>query len=715
MAPEIFTGYGSSLHQHFKFNVGSEYKLLLRLCEPESDEKWLIEPFLQSEKDQSLLIPLSEVWNKGLLHSLAIKNLSTAKKFSVFIKMNPGPFNLSPKDAEIFITQDAPLLLAQNFAVQIPKKFGKVQPLRIVASLPQTRKGVTEGFLNFEYRVAVGESVLSIKEFLAIASVKRRLVRVKEKWVEINPDDAARLLKLLENRGSSIRDVALPGADAATQGFDIEAVEKNISYNSVAELLASHVSPAKEPDGFTGSLRHYQSLGIGWLCYLRDAGYGALLADDMGLGKTVQVIAYLLTNKKIKKHNSSLIICPTSVIGNWVAELAKFAPKLNVKVHHGNDRCDFKAFTKELSDADVILTSYALAWRDHEALCATNWQSIILDEAQNIKNPITKQSKYVKIINASHKIALTGTPIENRLSDLWSIMDFLNPGLFPCWKDFQDNFAKPIEEEGDSRMASLLKSAVGPFMLRRLKVDKGICDELPAKTESIEWCALKEEQATLYQAVVDETLQAIKDNDASRMAILASITKLKQICNHPSNFLKDTKSLGDRSGKVERLRDIAKKIIENHESCVIFTQFAEMASLLSDDIRKHVHDNVGLIHGGLSRTDRDTLVSWLQKLDSTGILVCSLKAGGVGLNLIAANHVIHFDRWGNPAVENQASDRAYRIGQKKDVFAHKFITLGTIEEKIDQMIERKVALSDSIIGKGNLDKKALREFFSLKK
>ena len=263
-------------------------------------------------------------------------------------------------------------------------------------------------------------------------------------------------------------------------------------------------------------------------------------------------------------------------------------------------------------------------------------------------------------------------------------------------------------------MAALLKSAVGPFMLRRLKTDKGICDELPAKTERIEWCTLTEEQATLYQAIVDETLQAIKDNDASRMAILASITKLKQICNHPSNFLKDTKSLGDRSGKVERLRDIAKKIIENKESCIVFTQFAEMASLLADDVRKHVHANVGLIHGGLSRTERDTVVSWFQKLDSPGILVCSLKAGGVGLNLIAANHVIHFDRWWNPAVENQASDRAYRIGQRKHVFIHTFVTRGTLEEKIEELLRSKKALAEAIIGKGPLDKKALREFFSFR-
>ena len=336
------------------------------------------------------------------------------------------------------------------------------------------------------------------------------------------------------------------------------------------------------------------------------------------------------------------------------------------------------------------------------------------DTPKNIKNPLTKQSKYVKRIKAGQRIALTGTPIENRLADLWSIMDFLNPGHFPGWQDFQDSFARPIEEKGDARMAALLKSAVGPFMLRRLKTDKGICDELPAKTERIEWCTLTEEQATLYQAIVDETLQAIKDNDASRMAVLASITKLKQICNHPSNFLKDSKNLGDRSGKVDRLRDLVKKIVENQESCLIFTQFAEMASLLADDIHKNVPANVGLLHGGLSRTERDRVVSWFQKSNSPSVLVCSLKAGGTGLNLTAANHVIHFDRWWNPAVENQASDRAHRIGQRKHVFIHTFVTRGTLEEKIEELLTSKKALAEAIIGRGALDLKALREFFSFK-
>ena len=714
MARQIFAGYGDSLHEHFQLGIAPAHKLLLRLSEPETGDAWLIEPFLQSEKDPSLLIPISDVWKKGILYPLAIKNLSAAVKSSAFVKVEPGPFSLSPDDAGIFITRDAPLLLAQGFVVQIPKRFGQAQSLRIIASLPQTRTGVTKGFLNFDYSVAIGESMLTIEEFLAVASAKRRLVRVKGRWVEINPDDTARLLRVLERRGSSVREVALLGAVAAAEGFDVTAVAGNTTYGSVAELLAANVLPTREPEDFMGSLRHYQSRGVGWLCYLRDAGYGALLADDMGLGKTVQVIAYLLGVKKEKAHSSSLIICPTSVIGNWVAELARFAPKLRVKVHHGVDRGDAKTFAGEALSSDVVLTSYALAWRDHDALCARNWQSIILDEAQNIKNPITKQSKYVKRITARHRVALTGTPIENRLADLWSIMDFLNPGHFPCWRDFNDNFARPIEEEGDSRMAALLKSAVGPFMLRRLKTDKGICDELPAKTERIEWCALTQEQATLYQAIVDETLQAIKDKDASRMAVLASITKLKQICNHPTNFLKDSRVLGDRSGKVERLRDIVKKIIENKESCIVFTQFAEMASLLAEDMRKQVHENVGLIHGGLSRIERDRVVSWFQRLDSPGILVCSLKAGGTGLNLIAANHVIHFDRWWNPAVENQASDRAYRIGQRKHVFIHTFITRGTLEEKIEELLQSKTSLAEAIIGKGPLEKKALREFFSFR-
>ncbi len=710
---DIFSGYGSSLHQHFRFDVAPAYTLLVRLSEPETGEAWLLQPFLRSDNDPSLLIPLADVWGKGVLYALAAQRLAAAAKLCSHLRTAPGPFPLSADEAGAFIIRDAPLLQAQGFVVQIPKGLGQVRQLRVVATLPQSRGGETAGFLSFDYSVAVGDLTLTPEEFSAVAAAKGRLVRVRGRWVELNPDDAARLLRVLERRGPGLKDAAALGIAAAAAGFDVTAAAGASSYSSVAELLAARVLPAKTSDRFVGELRDYQSKGVAWLCYLRDAGYGALLADDMGLGKTVQVIAYLLHSRKQADDAPSLIICPTSLLGNWAAELARFAPGLRTLVHHGAERDGAAAFAARAGCADVILTSYALAWRDHGALCKGAWHSVILDEAQNIKNPFTKQSTHVKRIRASHRVALTGTPIENRLADLWSIVDFLNPGHFPCWQEFNDSFARPIEERGDSRRAGLLKAAVGPLMLRRMKTDRGIARELPKKTEQVEWCALTEEQATLYQAVVDETLRAVKDDD--RMVILAAITKLKQICNHPSNYLKDTRALAERSGKVERLRDLAASIIENGESCVVFTQFAEMASLLADDLRQRVGAPVGLIHGGIPRAERDRVVAEFQRGGGARILVCSLKVGGTGLNLTAANHAIHFDHWWNPAVETQASDRVHRIGQDRHVFIHAFVTRGTLEERIMDLLRSKRALAEAIIGKGALDRTALREFFSLRK
>jgi SNF2 family DNA or RNA helicase len=617
-----------------------------------------------------------------------------------------------------FISTHAALLRINGINVQIPKNIIQIQQkpailLKLTNKLVIGQSSALDP-LAFDYEIALGDTSVSMDEFSLLVKAKCPLVRVKNKWVEFNLDDGQKVLDIISGRrGNTLRDVAAIGVTAALDNIETRVIYKGLSYTSIAETIMQDLPEVKSY--INGKLRDYQIKGLSWLSLLQRLGYGALLADDMGLGKTVQVIA-LLTLTKEQHAKPALIICPTSVIGNWQAELQRFAPQLRITIHHGSDRSNGPPLTKKLPCTDVFITSYALSWRDSEYLTAVQWGIMIIDEAQNIKNPFTKQSKHIKKIQATYRIALTGTPVENRLSDLWSIMDFLNPGYFPDWTKFKERFAKPIEKENDERKSTLLRSAVGPFMLRRLKTDKSIITELPDKIESVEWCTLTTEQATLYQAIVDETIAAVKNDPDQKMAILAAITKLKQICNHPSNFLKDSKELGDRSGKIERLLELVDMILEANESCLIFSQYTEMTGLLYTNMKKHFNVPVLHLHGSLSRKERDRIVSEFQNT-GTKVLILSLKVGGIGLNLTNANHVIHFDRWWNPAVENQASDRTYRIGQNKTVFVYKLITKGTIEERIDEIICRKRQLSQSIIDNMILDMKpdALREFLSFRK
>ena len=481
------------------------------------------------------------------------------------------------------------------------------------------------------------------------------------------------------------------------------------------------------PERFIGTLREYQKDGLAWMTFLRRLGFGGVLADDMGLGKTIQAIAYFLIlneEKDISGGNKlpSLIICPTSVIGNWQREIQKFSPSLKVNIYHGSSRLNKKEFANKINEYHLVISSYSIARIEEELFQSLEWDTVILDEAQNIKNPLTKQAMSISKIKSKNRFSLTGTPVENRLSELWSIMNFVNPGFLSKWDKFKKNFAEPIELYDNKQKQELLKKIINPFILRRLKTDKKIINDLPNKTEIKEYCALTQEQASLYQAIVDDLLEKIKNNDKNRRAlIMATLIKLKQICNHPSNYLKDSKNLQDRSGKIKRLRELIEIILENKEKCLIFTQYKEMGELLKIDLENYFDSPVCFLHGEQSRKKREEIIDFFQSEDenSPKIFILSLKAGGTGINLTKANHVIHFDRWWNPAVENQATDRAFRIGQKKNVFVYKFITTGTIEEKIDEMIERKLSLSESLLSKGEMaitefDNNQLKELLSLR-
>ena len=424
----------------------------------------------------------------------------------------------------------------------------------------------------------------------------------------------------------------------------------------------------------------------------------------MGLGKTVQFIAFLL---HLKEENvlekPTLLVCPTSVMGNWQKEVKKFAPTLKVLEYHGDKRPKGKAFTEAVNKHDIVITSYALIHRDIKLLKVIEWQIIVLDEAQNIKNSEAKQSQAVRQLETTFRIALTGTPVENRLQELWSILDFLNPGYLGNKQFFQRRFAMPIEKYGDTASLNQLRSLVQPFILRRLKSDKDIIQDLPDKQEMTVFCGLTSEQATLYQQLVDESLVAIESAEGlqRRGMILGLLVKLKQICNHPSQYLKLTTLEKHHSAKLQRLEEMLDEVLVEEDRALIFTQFAEWGKLLKPYLEKKLGREIFFLYCSTSKKQREEMIDRFQH-DPQGppIMILSLKAGGVGLNLTRANHVFHFDRWWNPAVENQATDRVFRIGQTRNVQVHKFVCTGTLEEKINDMIESKKQLAEQVVGAG---------------
>jgi SNF2 family DNA or RNA helicase len=439
-----------------------------------------------------------------------------------------------------------------------------------------------------------------------------------------------------------------------------------------------------------------------------------VLADDMGLGKTLQTLTLVLRDR----GGPTLLICPMSVVGNWQREAARFTPDLSVHVHHGSDRLRDKDI---MAAADLVITTYAVATRDAELLGQVSWRRVVLDEAQNIKNSATKQSAAVRSLPAEQRIALTGTPVENRLAELWSIVDFVNPGLLGTLSDFRKRFAVPIERNQDEDAAARLKRITGPFLLRRVKTDPTIISDLPDKIEMNVLCNLTAEQASLYQAVVDDMLVKIENSEGieRRGLVLATMTKLKQVCNHPAHLLKDGTRLPGRSGKLARLEEILEEVLAEGDKALCFTQFTEFGTLLTEHLASRFGRDVLYLHGGTPKRKRDNMVSAFQDPGGPPIFLLSLKAGGTGLNLTAANHVFHFDRWWNPAVENQATDRAFRIGQTRNVQVHKLVCAGTFEEVLDQLIARKIAVAEAVVGTGEtwiteLSVEALRDLFALR-
>ena len=424
----------------------------------------------------------------------------------------------------------------------------------------------------------------------------------------------------------------------------------------------------------------------------------------MGLGKTVQTLALLQRLREGGETRPALLVCPTSLVGNWFKEAARFTPQLPVMVHHGTGRGKGDAFAAQARTQAMVVSSYGLLHRDLPSLQNVEWAAVILDEAQNIKNAETRQAKAARALRAERRIALTGTPVENHVGDLWSIQEFLNPGFLGSAARFKREFLLPVQVQRDEAALERLQRLTGPFVLRRLKTDRAIIQDLPEKLEMKVYCNLTKEQATLYAAVVQQAeavLAGVEDLMSRRGLILSTLLRLKQVCNHPAQFLADHSAVPGRSGKLARLTEMLEEILEQDERTLVFTQFAEMGHLLQAYLQEHLAREVLFLHGSLSKTQRDRMVERFQNApDGPPVFILSIKAGGTGLNLTRANHVVHFDRWWNPAVENQATDRAFRIGQNRQVEVHKFVCLGTVEERIDELIERKRSLAERVVGSG---------------
>ena len=650
-----------------------------------------------------------------------------------------GPLScdLTLEEAYAFLRDAAPILESEGFGVLTPSWWRQNRPrvrmwlhLRPVdagGSVGATLLGL-DALVSYDWRVAVGDDELALEELVRLSKSKAPLVNLRGRWTEVQAADAAAATEFLHGHtgGRMTLMEALRqcySADDLETGVPVAGFRASGWIESILEGSACAVlESASPPQAFQGTLRPYQVRGLSWLAFMTRLGLGSCLADDMGLGKTIQLIAlWLHERREGASPGPTLLIVPMSLVGNWQREIERFGPSLRVMVHHGLDRLTGRRFEEEAPGYDVVISTYGLIHRDFDHLSAIAWHRVALDEAQNIKNPAAKQATAVRGLRAINRLALTGTPIENRLSELWSIMDFLNPNFLSGASEFRRRFALPIERYHDDDRAERLRHLIRPFILRRLKSDPSIEVDLPEKMEMKVYCNLTREQAALYESAVGDMLGQIDRAGGiqRRGLILAALVRLKQICNHPAHFLGDGSILPRRSGKCDRLTEMLDEAISEGDRALVFTQFREMGDLLVRLLGDALGREILFLHGGTTRIRRDALVADFQEGGSNHpVLVLSLKAGGHGLNLTAATHVFHFDRWWNPAVEDQATDRTHRIGQTRRVQVHKFVCIGTLEERIDGLLEEKRALADNIVGAGEewlteLSTDRLREIFAL--
>nr|WP_260987028.1 DEAD/DEAH box helicase [Paenibacillus terrae] len=871
------------------------FRPVLQLLEPdEAEPVWRLQLVLQDKLDPSVLVPVRldadgqasgvwpDVWTAHIRERSAgwAEHLRASLPASVRAAERSDVLGQPLSDAAAwqFLTADSRRLLDAGWQVLLPawwEAASRRKPkLRAKVKASEGEEAAAKGqgsslfgldsIIQFDWRVSIGDLQITEDEFKELVARNERLVRFRGEWITLDPSLIKQIGQMMEgvdsSQGLSLQDVLHlhlqrkdedAGARKRQDGEEEEEdedpdeaarIELEVELNEHLLTLMNQLSQKSAwpkldvPSGLQAELRSYQYDGFSWLAFLRRFGLGACLADDMGLGKTIQFITYLLHLKETadasgERRLPSLLICPTSVLGNWQKEISRFAPSLKVLLHYGSRRSGEAALREELREADVVLTSYATATLDQDLLKEFAWESLCLDEAQNIKNAQTKQSAAVRSFPARHRIALTGTPIENRLSELWSLYDFMNPGYLGSLRSFQVRFIQPIERDQDEQRTAQLQKLVKPFMLRRKKKDPHIQLELPEKNEMKTYIHLTAEQSALYDQTVNDLMNRVQKLEGIQRkgAILSALTQLKQVCDHPvlltgesvDNFVDpadiaavsgtvgaaagtdgaadsgilsdsnapgvsgnletagkheaegseaaivdrrasagtvdavdlaaetsaeakapeheaaawtaaessggqlDTERLISRSAKLERLLAMVKELREEGDRCLIFTQYIGMGQILQRVLGQELQEPVLYLNGSTSKTARDRMIEQFQSqslpaAEQPGVFILSIKAGGVGLNLTAANHVFHFDRWWNPAVENQATDRAYRMGQTKDVQVHKFISLGTLEERIDEMLESKQQLSDNVISSTEswiteLSTEALKDLFTLRR
>ena len=633
------------------------------------------------------------------------------------------------------LRRHGPRLERLGVVVQAPRWMK--EPARLAARLSVTSEADfprpsgafgLPALVDYRWDVTLDGGELTRAELALISRSRGPFTRVRDQWVSLTDRDRAAAATMLERpgdrRGVPVVD-ALYAALTAGDDFVDLPFDGVTATGWVSRLLTGDVDlgvePVEPPSGFEGVLRPYQLRGLAWLVFLERLALGACLADDMGLGKTIQLLALLATEREDEnvKPRPTLLVCPMSVVGNWQHESARFTPGIRVYLHHGPARLDVEDLA-ERDDVDLVVTSYGVLARDVDQLAAREWWRVVLDEAQAVKNPATAQAQAVRRLRAARRVALTGTPIENRLAELHSIMRFLNPGLLGTAAAFQRRFAVPIERSGDETAREALRALTRPFVLRRRKIDPGILDELPPKQEMKVYCNLTKEQAALYRTLVDRLLAGVDTTVgmARRGMVLATLTRLKQVCNHPAQLLGDGSPLAGRSGKLAVLEEVLDEALAIEEKAVVFTQYAQLAHLLAPYLTERLGAEVAVFHGGLSRTARDAMRQRFDDPAGPKVLLASLRAGGVGINLTAANHVVHLDRWWNPAVERQATDRTHRIGQTRTVQVRTLICTGTLEERIDALLEQKAALAETIVGTDEswlteLSTRDLRELLTL--
>ncbi|MCP4250532.1 MAG: DEAD/DEAH box helicase [bacterium] len=707
-------------------------------------EVWTVSFHLQATDDPTVILDAERIWSGGAgltlirrQHELLVEQLEADLRRAAHLfeplsrhierVAHPASLRLDTQTAYAFLREAAPLLELNGFAVLLPSWWKADRPqlglrLQVDPAPSEPGSGIgprlgLDALVDYRWEVALGDQTVSLDEFRRLCIPGQSLLRLHGRWIEARPEATQSAWEFLQTaptgRTTLFQALRFAAGTAPPTDLPITGLTATGWLEAALDSVGTEkqkITDVPQPEAFCGQLRPYQLKGLSWLSFLDRYELGGCLADDMGLGKTIQLIALLLAERRDGANpGPTLLVVPMSLVGNWQRELQRFAPSIRTMVHHGSERLSGAAFVEQVGLHDVVISTYALCHRDFSHLARVEWLRVALDEAQNIKNPAAKQTAAIRRLRGRRRLGLTGTPLENHLTELWSIMEFLNPGLLGTAAEFRRHFAVPIEKHHEADRADQLRRLVQPFMLRRRKTEPGIAADLPEKMEMKVYCNLSREQAVLYQQVVDDMLGHIElaGGIRRRGLVLAGLTRLKQICNHPAavggagNQPPDNRGLAGRSGKVERLAEMLEEVLAEGERALVFTQFRRLGHLLEGHLPDRLGCGLLFLHGGTTAPARTAMVDRFQSNDPTcPVFLLSLKAGGFGLNLTSATHVFHFDRWWHPAVEDQATDRVHRIGQNRRVQVHKFVCVGTLEERIDRMLEEKRDLADRILGSG---------------